>query len=531
MGRCGIRCFAIIATVLVSSIALVSLLPLLLLSRSNFPLLTGLGAGPAALTASGKTERMKKKTEAFVGWCGEWTPNGGLSDPEFDPITSEAIRFPDVPSCPLVFGVESIAAQVKVGRPYEPLPGMFYCDPPLRGGDRERSFHRDPAVLALDLRFCPPPEDSNTQEYKLRSDGTIQPEMSVVMPSHNSEEALQLSLPSLCRYMTGLWEIVVILDQCYDGTLARIRSILLDECIFSRSDEPSGLIRARVLSQPKSIFETSSDNLGFALAASNGGAVTSKKGREGPTHAYLEVQSDQVATKKGFNLDLLRPMLCYADIVAVSARCGHVLRGGGRLFGRCGTNIAKFDAKAYEAEQDTARVMQTVNRGPLLFRADALESLGFLDEVNFHQDNDDHDYNRRTFNRGWVVAYKYGAVYSPVDLSPKRVAAFHNKSPLEAKNQSHWYSVFRKEIQKEQWKSKKECDPGGLRWGQGWAVPFGKMKSPLSEKEPVGPQGEVRQLEPMMLQQAPSANNLSDHPLLLATFPPLPNLFNFSSPQ
>ena len=478
-----------------------------------------------------------------VGWCGEWTPRGGLSNKEFDPYYVEAISHNYVPSCSSTSGNKGLnRLSGNVGQTYAPPSCILFCDPPLQGGDKGGFYRRDPPVLALDLMRLPAmgskvtksqilrnltysaPIDRNTGEkhYQLSTDGTIRPEMSIVMPTHNAEEALKLSLPALCRHTAGLWEIVLILDQCYDESLVVMRSILLDECLSPRS----GLVRARLLSQPTAIFETSSDNLGFSLASNFHIRFASNR-RDGPTHAYAEVQSDMVVVRSGWNFDLLRPMLSYGDIVAVSGRCGH-LRRGGWGHGRCNTDFANFDVNAYEAHKDTVRILQTVNRGPLLFRADALESLGFLDEVNFHQGNDDHDFTRRAFNRGWAVGYKYGAVYAPVGLSPTGNITLRKKSPVEGRNQSHHFVLSRKQMEKERRDHRLECDFDGSRWGGGRSVRFGEIALPFS-RAPVGYEGELRHLKqlpiPKFLGSEPGKIEKKGLPTqLVASFPPLPHL-------
>ncbi len=63
----------------------------------------------------------------------------------------------------------------------------------------------------------------------------------------------------------------------------------------------------------------------------------------------------------------------------------------------------------------------TLNRGPLLLRADRLLSLGFLDEKNFHQGDDDHNLMLRAFlNHGWKSAHFHVGFVAPLEYGSTR---------------------------------------------------------------------------------------------------------------
>ena len=278
----------------------------------------------------------------------------------------------------------------------------------------------------------------------------------------------------------GKWEVIFVLDQSYDDSLQVLRSILLSDTCMG-----SSLVRARVLIQPTSIFETSSDNLGFTLADKSALFI-------------IEIQSDMFIGETGWNRDMARPLLQYGDIFAVSGRCGHVPSlsranrnkttrqwlGSYSGKGRCGRDFAGFNKKFHEEDRNAVHIIGTVNRGPIIFRADVLRKFQYLDEVNFHQGGDDPDLFRRVLHKGWHVAYRYAHVKSPLDLSPAREPKFNAKTPPEGKNQSHFYSVFRKELKNH------SCDPD---------VPFEAFAWDRLPQHP-----ETRPLEPI-----PDGYNLS----------------------
>eukprot|EP00978_Attheya_sp_CCMP212_P006151 scaffold13844_cov55-Attheya_sp.AAC.7 len=401
-------------------------------------------------TSRSRTSITRSSPEAT--WCGDWTSKGNLGNPQFDPFKVEPIDSSVIPSC---------GGNTAVGTESQPDSALLFCNPPLGGGDRARNMHRDHAVLALDIRKRQAPDDHENET----------PEYSLVSPSHNVAEVLKISVPLLCQHTVGRWEVVFVLDQSYDESLQVLRNVLLsDTCM-----QNTGFIRARVLVQPTSIFETSSDNLGFLLA-------------NPLSRFYVEIQSDMLVAETGWNRDMARPTLQYGDIFAVGGRCGHGIGGPRYSLGRCGANFGSLNDNMRQEDIHQLRITATVNRGPILFRADVLREFKFLDEVNFHQGDDEHDLFRRAHHKGWYAAYRYAHIYSPLNLSPVREAKFNKKTPPEGAQQSHWYSVFRKEL------NNATCDPN---------VPLKSFAMGLLPKKPV-----FRPLDPL-----PQGVNLKTLPL------------------
>ena len=331
--------------------------------------------------------------------CGDWTPRGDLGNPNFDPRYREPLLLlpndnqNSIGSC----------TETTVGRDFVPDSLLLYCDPNMT------AFRRQPAFVALDFQ---------------RS--LEEPQFSIISPSYNVQHVLNTTIPTLCQHTTGKWEVIFVLDSCYDQSLHMIRNILLtDVCRGPKSS----LLRARVLVQPTSIFETSSDNLGFLLAR--------------PSHFYIEVQSDMILGETGWNVDMARPFLQYNDILSLSGRCGHGLGKTKAYRGRCGKNVGNYDEKERAAMRNKVFITSTNNRGPLMFRADALRALGYFDEVNYYLGDDDHDLNQRAYVAyGWRAAYRYVHFYAPLDLSPQRGQQV--RLPPAAHAEAKWYRVQRK---------------------------------------------------------------------------------------
>jgi glycosyltransferase involved in cell wall biosynthesis len=334
-------------------------------------------------------------------WCGEWTARGNLGNTAYNARETTALSS-NITSCP----PDSTTTDVAVGSDYLPDRKVLHCHPPLEAHNRSR------AILALDLQRLP----------------RRQPEYSIVSPSHSSASVLQLTAPKLCRHTVGRWEIVFVLDSSYDESLQVLKNILLS----SDCQQNPGLVRARILVQQTAIFETSSDNLGFTLLDI-----------DPPSHFYVEIQSDMILEKKAWNRDLSRPLFAYNDIYSVSGRCGHS-QGGGRYFiGRCQGNVGQLSLELEEDTRNSVIVTATNNRGPIIYRSEALRELGFFDERNFVLGSDDHDMNRRAVFRGWYAAYKYTHFYAPLNLSPGRNKSLVAAIPAEAKAKEREYLNFR----------------------------------------------------------------------------------------
>lgn len=332
--------------------------------------------------------------------CGDWSPTAGrFNDSDHFQISSLTNLDIKIPSC----RVTSVGKTI-------PLPtDRLYCSPNVTAAGRAAP------ILALDLKLSP--------SYN-------QPEYSIISPSFNVAEVLRKTAPTLCQTVTGSWEVIFVLDNCFDDSLDVLREVLLSpDCILST------LVRARVVIHPTSVWETSSDNTGFLLA--------------NPTHFMIDVQADMFMKGDGWNHEMARPFFEYNDIVSVSGRCGHS-QGSGTKYkvGRCGSDVSALSKTEEIRMKDAVYVTATNNRGPLMFRADALKEIGYLDERNFFLGNDDHDFNRRANFHGWVAAYKYVEFYSPMTMSATRNSHFEDVIPEEVKQKNKDYTKYRQSASK-----------------------------------------------------------------------------------
>lgn len=218
---------------------------------------------------------------------------------------------------------------------------------------------------------------------------------SVIIPVYNQEEIITKNINSVLKYTGGIFEIIIILDFCFDNTEKNIIHFLNNYNHFNNN-----LSSIKIFKQNNSpIFESSCDNIGFVLS----------KGKY-----CLEIQADMEMVENNYNLHLTKPFKILDNVLAVSGRCAHNLfRPGG--IGKLGLLI---ENSVYDLNIDKNKfyTYETCNRGPLLFDRQKLKQLNYLDEVNYHQDNSDHDIMIRGY-----LKYNYICGYVPIDF----------KSPLE----------------------------------------------------------------------------------------------------
>lgn len=225
-------------------------------------------------------------------------------------------------------------------------------------------------------------------------------EYSVVTPVYNQEFIIVDNINSIVNNIIGDYEIILIFDNCVDYSEKNIIEYFSN---FKFKD--SGLKRVICINQPSPIFETSCDNIGFRLS----------RGKY-----IIEIQSDMKMMTFGFNFILSKPFRLFDDVFSVSGRCTHNYPFDGYGFGKLGEMVEKPLNVGYN-QMNKYFIMQTCNRGPLLFLNDRLKELGYLDEQNFVLGDDDHDINLRAFNyKKWVSGYVPIEFYSPLSNGSTR---------------------------------------------------------------------------------------------------------------
>jgi len=285
--------------------------------------------------------------------------------------------------------------------------------PPLVAAPDTRTLRR-PAHTALDVRPC-----------------EAAPRFAVVVSAHDAAHVLGRNVEALLKHTTGLWELIVVLDACRDGSEAAARAALLRG--LERAADVGGLVRARLVVQPDAIWETSSDNLGMQLA-------------DARTEWLLLVQADIQVGERGWNARLALPGEVWRDVWAVSGRAAHNVACG-RYEDTPGFNMtagrdleALPSAEALQAAAKTFYIRDALNRGPVALRADVARGLGFFNERDFHLGRDEHELMLRAYvDKGLRCGY-----YDVGFAMPKGDGASRRKGRKSQRSTRDWaYLVYR----------------------------------------------------------------------------------------
>jgi glycosyltransferase involved in cell wall biosynthesis len=232
--------------------------------------------------------------------------------------------------------------------------------------------------------------------YKYKESAGTQIEYSVVTPIFNQEDVIVQNVKSVIDTTRGLFEMILLLDYCFDKTEERLLGFL-DSYICTNP----GLIQIKIFKNiEKPLFETACDNLGF---------------RNSVGTYCLEIQADMEMTEVGYNLELVKPFRLLPHVIAVSGRCAHNLFTP-HGYGKLGSAIER-SLTDLQIQRRRFYVFETCNRGPLLLDRKKLEELGYLDEENYFLDDSDHDLMARAF-----LQKNYICGYVPIEF----------KSPLSA---------------------------------------------------------------------------------------------------
>ena len=249
---------------------------------------------------------------------------------------------------------------------------------------------------------------------------------SIVTPIFNQQDIIVRNLKSVLSHTQGSFEVILILDYCFDKTERN----LLDYLKTYKNDNKN-LIQIKIFKSRKPIFETKCDNIGF---------------RNSIGKYCLEIQSDMEMTEYGYNLHLTKPFKLLDNIIAVSGRGGHnfINHRQGRV-GRLGPAIAirKNWMRKLNISKNKFYITQTVMRGPLLFERKKLKELNFLNEDDFFLAGDDHDLIARAYaEKGYICGYvpiDFNA--PPKDGSDRKQAFYKRINPIA-------YAVNQKERHK-----------------------------------------------------------------------------------
>ena len=214
---------------------------------------------------------------------------------------------------------------------------------------------------------------------------------SIVIPVYNQEAIIVKNLQSIINHTLENFEIIIILDFCFDNTEKNLIDFL-DNYVNTKTN----FIQISIFKNiDKPLFETKCDNIGFKN--SNG-------------KYCLEIQADMEMTEFGYNIHLTKPFHLFDNILAVSGRCAHNLFDGNGV-GKLGYDIEN-PINTLNIDKNSFYVYESCNRGPLLIDLAKLKELNFLNEEDYFLDNSDHDLMARAF-----LEKNYICGYMPIDFN------------------------------------------------------------------------------------------------------------------
>lgn len=241
---------------------------------------------------------------------------------------------------------------------------------------------------------------------------------------------------AILELTTEVWELVIVLDDCQDGSEGIVVG-LVNEVIASpvqqqpyngnslRAHRYFSLKRIVVIKQETSVFETTANNIG--MRASLG-------------QFFILVQDDMLVRERGWNTLMAEPARLWDDVLAVSGRCaeGGVYSDLGKWswwwskqkqVGSACPSAEIDEGSDRILQQCIFRIRDTCNRGPLLLDAKRVMDLGYFDELNFWQGDDDHDLCTRGYmQHRWKCGLLDVDFVSPLHLGASRKVDKSNQS-------------------------------------------------------------------------------------------------------
>jgi glycosyltransferase involved in cell wall biosynthesis len=223
---------------------------------------------------------------------------------------------------------------------------------------------------------------------------------SIVTPVFNQEEIIVDNLKSVIMNTLENFEIIVILDFCFDNTEKNLMYFLENY----ENNIPNFIQITIFKNENIPLFETKCDNIGFKNSVGK---------------YCLEIQADMKMVEYGYNIHLTKPFLLLDNVIAVSGRCAHSLFNGGgigKLGENCETNIEYLGV-----DKNKFYVYETCNRGPLLLDREKLKEMGYLDEKEYFLDDSDHDLMARAYlEKKYICGYVPIDFYAPMSLGSTR---------------------------------------------------------------------------------------------------------------
>lgn len=170
---------------------------------------------------------------------------------------------------------------------------------------------------------------------------------SIILTIHNKEDLIEKVFYSIIENVSiNTKEIILVFDGCSDNSEKIIDNIPCQ-------------IPIKKIYTPD-IFETRANNAGLKN-------VNSK-------YSIL-IQDDVIIKEKNFDERLIKPLLSFDDVFAVSARNAHNI-----LYNNINLHYKDLTGPEYNTPRDLFCIRSVINRGPIAIDNEVLNKIGLLDE-------------------------------------------------------------------------------------------------------------------------------------------------------
>jgi len=178
--------------------------------------------------------------------------------------------------------------------------------------------------------------------------------ISIILTIHNKEHLIKKIILGLIDTVSdSVKEYIFVIDGCTDNSLNIVK-----ECL--------PLINVKtIIIETLNLYETKANNAGLRLA----------------TQPYVcIVQDDMLLIEKNWDKRLIKPMLEFDDIFAITARTSCRMDINGNWTDIIEGPVGQNYKKSTNISRDYIYINQVVNRGPLMFDNNKLKILGYFDE-------------------------------------------------------------------------------------------------------------------------------------------------------
>jgi len=206
---------------------------------------------------------------------------------------------------------------------------------------------------------------------------------SIILTVHNKEDLLNDVLLSIKNNTSSNFELNIVVDGCTDSSEQIIDTFIKNNLNLK--------IKKFITNN---IFETKANNVG--LKNSSG-------------EYCVIIQDDMIINEHGWEKRLVKPILNFSDIFAVTANATHnwiynpysIHQYMKENLDDCWCDIIRVSnlANKNNMTRDMFAIRDCVNRGPLILKHDILQKFNYFDETFDPQDMDDHDLCYRVFKQ------------------------------------------------------------------------------------------------------------------------------------